>query len=442
MRLLTWPAAALAVLLAASQAPAQTGSLEDRVKALEMKSEEKAKPAGGDAVGAYFDDGLRLKTDNGSFEGRIGAFAIVHYTSFPRFNEGDGYTENFSIREAAVDLYGRLWGAWEAYVRARVGPGGTDLYYGWVEFNKWDCLKVRAGLFKEPYSRERLEDVRWMDMNEDSILSIMTPGRDLGLMVHGSPFDGIVNYAVGVFNGNGVGGDENSDKDIAARVALRPGAKMESDIIKHLSIGGSLTWGNAENDNQTPFDFESPGTGTVWNGVPTGGAAANWENNNTVQRLGADLSWNWGPLSLKSEMTAWKNKVEFNDVDHETFRAKAWYAQVGFWILGSTRLDNHRPDIKKPLFGEKGGFGDIQLIGRYASLRMSDTYEEHAGLAGSKNVTEWSLGVNYYPNAHVRVSLMYVNYRYDREDSRRLLTANGHRLDREDALIVRAQVDF
>lgn len=441
MRLLTWPAAALAVLLAASQAPAQTGSLEDRVKALEMKSEGKAKPAGGDAVGAYFDDGLRFKTDNGSFEGRIGAHMIVHYTTYPRFNEGDGYINGFSIRDAAVDLYGRLWGAWEGYVRAEFGPGGARLYYGWVEFNKWDCLKVRAGLFKEPFSPERLEDNKWMDMNEDSIMSIMTPGRDLGLMVHGSPLDGVINYAVGVFNGNGVGGDENSDKDLAARVAFRPGVKMESDIIKHLTIGGSLTWGKAEARNETPFEFHSPGTGTVWNGA-SGVTSATWENNDTVQRLGADLVWIFGPLSVKTEAMAFKNKVEFNDSDHETFRAKAWYAQVGFWLLGSTRQNNHRPDIKKPLFGDKGGFGDVQLVGRYASLRMSDTYEEHAGLAGSRNVTEWSVGVNYYPNAYVRVSVMYVNYRYDREDSRRNFTADGARIDREDALILRAQIDF
>lgn len=441
MRLLTWPAAALAVLLAASHAPAQTGSLEDRVKALEMKSEEKGKAAGGDAVGAYFDDGLRFKTDDNTFEGRIGAYVIAHYTNFCWANESDGYIDGFSMREAGAELYGRLWGAWEVYVRPRIMPGGTDLYYGWVEFNKWDCLKVRAGLFKEPYSRERLEDVKWMDMCEDSIVSITTPGRDLGLMIHGSPLDGIVNYAVGVFNGNGVGGDENSDKDIAARVTLQPGAKMESDIIKHLSIGGSLTWGKADNANETPFEFRAPATGTIWNSAPTG-LATTWENNDTVQRVGADLSWNWGPLSLKAEMSCFKNKVEFNDSDHETFRAKSWYAQVGFWILGSTRLDGHRPDIKKPLFGDKGGFGDVQVVGRYASLRMSDTYEEHAGLAGSRSVTEWAIGLNYYPNAHVRVSVMYVSYRYDRERERRLFTARGRILDREDAFIVRAQIDF
>jgi phosphate-selective porin OprO and OprP len=445
MRLLTWPAAALAVLLAASQAPAQTGSLEDRVKALEMKEEAKAKPTGGggEAVGAYWDDGFRFKSGNGAFEGRIGAYAIVHYTTYPWARESDGYVDGFSIREAGVELYGRLWSAFEVYIRPRVMPGGTDLYYGWVEFNKWDCFKVRAGLFKEPYSPERLEDVKWMDMCEDSLITMTAPGRDLGLMVHGSPLDGVINYAVGVFNGNGVGGDENSDKDLAARLAIRPGAKMESDVIKHLSIGGSVTWGRADNANQLPFSMEAPGTRTQFFGNVTGTpGGTTWENNGTVQRLGADINWIFGPLSVKTEVSAFKNKVEFNDVDHETFRARTWMFQAGFWLLGSTRLDNHRPDIKKPLFGDKGGFGDVQIVGRYATLRMSDTYEEHAGLGGSRSVKEYSLGVNYYPNPFVRVSVMYATYRYDREDSRQLRTANGRHITNENVVIIRAQIDF
>jgi phosphate-selective porin len=440
MRLLTWPAAALAVLLAASQAPAQTGSLEDRVKALEMKQEEKGKSGGGggDAVGAYFDDGLRFKSSNGSFEGRIGAYVITHYTTFVWANESDGYRDGFSIKEAGVELYGRLWGAWEVYIRPRIGPGGTDLYYGWVEFNKWDCFKVRAGLFKEPYSAERLEDVKWMDMCEDSLVSLTTPGRDLGVMIHGSPLDGVINYAVGVFNGNGVAGDDNSDKDIAARVALRPGAKMESDIIKHLTVGGSLTWGQA-NNTTTPFEFRAPATGTQFHFSPTPGTT--WENNDRVQRVGADLNWIWGPLSIKSEMSCWKNRVEFADAK-TTFRAKAWMAQVGFWLLGSTKLNNHRPDIKKPIFGDKGGFGDVQLVGRYSSIRLDDTYEEHAGLVGSRTVKEFALGVNYYPNAFVRISLMYVNYHYDHQQSRRFRTANGRVLDEDNCVVLRAQIDF
>ncbi len=442
MRLLTWPAAALALVLGASQAPAQTGTtLEDRVKALEAKQQESGKSGGGtgDAVGAYFDDGLRFKSNNGSFEGRVGAYVITHYTTFLWANEADGYNDGFTMKEAGVELYGRLWGAWEVYVRPRVMPGGTDLYYGWVEFNKWDAFKVRAGLFKEPYSPERLEDVKWTDMPEDSLVSLTTPGRDLGLMVHGSPLDGMVEYAVGVFNGNGIKGEENSDKDLAARVAIRPGAKMENDVLKHLTIGGSVTWGRSDRDNQTPFEFRAPATGTVFNGGTT---ASTWEANGMVQRVGADLNWIFGPLSVKSEVSCFKNKVEFNENDHETFRARAWFLQAGFWLLGSTRLDGHRPDIKKPLFGDKGGFGDVQVLGRFSQIRLGDTYEEHGGLGGSRSVQELALGVNYYPNSHVRVSVMYVNYRYDHKDSRQIRSANGRLIDEDNCIILRAQIDF
>lgn len=442
MRLLSWPAAALALAIGASQAAAQAGSpsLEDRVKALEMKASEKGKSGGGgDAVGAYFDDGLRFKSDNGSFEGRIGAYVITHYTTFLWANEADGYNDGFSLREAGADLYGRLWGAWEVYVRPRVMPGGTDLYYGWVEFNKWDAFKVRAGVFKEPYSPERLEDVKWMDLPEDSMVSITTPGRDLGAMIHGAPLDGMVNYAVGVFNGNGVGGDENSDKDLALRLAIRPGAKMESDVIKHLTIGGSFTRGISDRNNVTPFAFRAPATGTTWHGgVPSMG----WELDSMVTRAGADIVWVWGPFSLKTEYSYFKQKLEFADTDHETFRAHAWYAQAGFWLLGSTRLNNHRPDIKKPIFGDKGGFGDIQVVGRFSQIRIGDTFEEHAGLGGSRSVQEIALGVNYYPNAYVRVSVMYVNYRYDHEDTREIRTANGRLLDEDNCIVIRGQIDF
>ncbi|MCE9583164.1 MAG: OprO/OprP family phosphate-selective porin [Planctomycetes bacterium] len=440
MRLLTWPVAAIALLLAASQAPAQSGNLEDRVKALEAKQTEKEKAGGakgGDMVGAWFDDGLRFKTDNGSFEGRLGAYVIVHYTTHLHLNESDGKIDGYTVKEAGVELDGRLWQAWEVYVRPRIMPGGTDLYYGWVEFNKWECIKVRVGVMKEPYSPETMEDRKWMDMPEDSLLSLTAPGRDLGAMIHGSPLDGIVNYSVGVFNGNGTKGDENSDKDLAARLAFRPGAKSESEVLKHLTIGGSLTWGRANRDGVTAFNFETPATGTNFHpGSATGSAL-----DGRVNRFGVDVSWVWGALSVKAEYSYFKARVNFAATDSRpAFRAHSWYGQVGFWILGSTRVTNHRPDIKKPLFN--GGVGDVQVIGRVSNLRIDDTYEEHLGFTGSRSVTEFALGVNYYPNAYVRISAMFVQYRYDHKGSRQIFSADGRHFDDENAIIIRAQVDF
>ncbi|MBI2923174.1 MAG: hypothetical protein HYY18_19130, partial [Planctomycetes bacterium] len=57
-------------------------------------------------------------------------------------------------------------------------------------------------------------------------------------------------------------------------------------------------------------------------------------------------------------------------------------------------------------------------------------------------VKEYAAGLNYYPNPYVRISAMFVHYRYDHQDSREFLTANGRVLDDENAVVLRAQVDF
>ncbi|NUN50330.1 MAG: hypothetical protein HUU15_16075 [Candidatus Brocadiae bacterium] len=448
MRLLTWPAAALALLWAAVPAAAQSGTLEERVRKLEMSMEEKggmpeagSTSSSGNRVDVWFDDGLRFKSGDGNFEGRLGAHAIIHYTWNPYRNEGDGKIDGFSVREGAVDVFGRIMKAWEVYVRARVMPGGTDLYYGWAEFNKWDEIRLRAGVFRMPYSPETMEDNRWMDMPERSLLSLTAPGRDLGAMAHGSIAGGIFSYAVGVFNGNGTGGDYNSDKDGLVRLVLRPGAKCETDALKHLYIGGGVTRGEARSRDVTntgPIELRAPGTGTQFHQST---ATMDIEADENIFRAGVDVMYMVGPIEFKSEYSFYKAGLEDATGDDFNFRAHAWYAQLGFWIGGS-RSPNQRPVVDKPLFGEKCGFGAIQFVGRFSQIRMNDVLEEKAGWVGSRGAKEYAVAVNWYPCAFARISLMYVRYEYENQDTRLVPLANGHSTNDEDAVILRAQVDF
>jgi phosphate-selective porin len=451
MRLLTGSAAALALLWAAAPAAAQSGpTLEERVRKLEMSAQESGKMPDGERTGsagsrvdAWFDDGLRFKSADGNFEGRLGAHVIVHYTWNPYRNEGDGKIDGFSIRDAAVDAYARIMKSWEVYVRAQILPGGTSLYYGWAEFNKWDEVRLRAGLFKMPYSPETMEDNRWMDMPENSMVSLTAPGRDLGAMAHGAIGGGIFGYAVGVFNGNGTGGDYNSDKDGLVRVVLRPGAKSESDYIKHLYIGGGVTRGEARSrdvSSEGPISMRAPATGTVWHDSnATGGGTVLADEN--IFRAGADLAYIAGPFEIKSEYSFYKAGLEDGTGDDFNFRAHAWYAQAAFWIGGS-RAPHHRPEVDKPLFGDKGGFGAFQFVGRFSQIRVNDVLEEKAGFGGSRSAKEYAVAVNWYPCAYARISAMYVRYEYDNEDTRLVPLAGGHQTNDEDAVVLRAQVDF
>ena len=431
--------AAVLVLLLAGAASAQTGTLEDRVKALEIKTEDKKAPAAGTGTGvqAYFDDGLQFRTEDKSFMGHIGAFGIFHYTNNATFNDSDNRFDGFTIKMTAIDVEARLWQAFSGFVRATFTAGGSNLFLGWAEFNKWEAFKVRVGLMKVPYSQEFLEDPRWTDMPENSLLGMTVPGRDLGAMVFGSPIEGgIFQYWLGLFNGTASTPENNSDKELSIRLALRPGAKAESDAVKHLTLAVSYTRGVAGRNSGAPTTFQAPASGTIFHFGPT-----TFVSDYERTRFGVDLVWIWGPLSVKGEWSYFKSKHKMSDGSHDPMRNIAYMGEIGFWLLGSTRLNNKRPQIKKALFND-GGFGDVQVVGRYSAVNLADTLEEEAGWGGSRNAQEVAFGLNYYPNAFVRVSAMYVYYRYDHKDSRYFFTPDGQRIDNESVFVFRAQIDF
>jgi hypothetical protein len=202
-----------------------------------------------------------------------------------------------------------------------------------VEFNRWDGLKIRAGLFKEPISMETMEDTRWWDFLENSVAYMHDPLQDTGLMIHGS-FEHL-SYAVGVFNGNGPSArDENSDKDVAARVQITPSTAIAGLLgIErgfHGHIGLSATHGRQRRDNVTPFPFQEPATDTDFH-VPTGPVDFEVED---LTRARADLALLVNPIEIKAEFSRHASDVDFAG-DHRRFRSTAWYVQAGVWIGGS-----------------------------------------------------------------------------------------------------------
>jgi len=428
-----------------SVAGAQDKTLEERVRALEQGAAASAAPGGETAkasapgIDVVFDKGLQFRSQGGEFTGNIGAYAITHYTWHGQLNESDGKNDSFRLFEAAIEVNARLWKTWMLHLTGRFAPA-SDIKFGWVEFNRWDELKIRAGLFKEPVSTETyLDGAKYQDFPEASLLSMLAPARDLGAMVHGVLFKGILGYAVGVFNGNRVGGDENSDKDLAARLQFAPAAASDVEALKGLWFVVSGTHGNARRaSNVMPFTVSTPASGTAFHFDRAGGMAFRFEEE--LSRLGAEVIWSWGPLDVKAEYLYYSARVEFDRTWERTFRAQAWYGTIGFWIGGS-RKPGKRPEVDKALFD--GGFGAIQFIGRFSQIRFNDVMEEKALFGGSRSAYEFTAGVNWYPNAHVRISAAFTQYEYDRQDSReiRFGTHARHSND-ENVVILRAQVDF
>ena len=416
-------------------ARAQGTDLENRVRALELKSgaeREAASSAGGTELEAWFDKGLRFATSDDAFQARLGASFIFHGIAHQR-DGGVAAPDTFLVREAALELGARFAESFEVFVSPEFLPGSSRLLYGWAEFNRWPEFRVRAGKFKEPFSMETLEETRWWDFLENSVVYMHAPVPDLGVMAHGRLADGLLGYAIGVFNGSGAGSDNNSDKDIAARLLISPARRIGWKPLRHLHAAVSATYGRQDQRAPArPFPMFDPGTGTDFHSNP---AASNYEVE-TVSRLSAEFAALLGPVEAKGEFSWHRSRIEFDDGATRAFRSPAFYGQLGVWIAGR-RVPFGVPEVDAPLFAD--GFGALQIAGRFARMRVDDVLIDHAGFQGARRVDEFALIVNWFPNENIRISLQFIRVEY--RHGRATLT-NGDRTAREDAILLRFQLSF
>ena len=87
------------------------------------------------------------------------------------------------------------------------------------------ALMVKAGQFKVPFGRQQLTSAMSQQFVDRSAVSdIFARGRDIGLQLWGTPFKGLLDWRVGVFNGNGrtVARNDNDELQFDARLTLQP----------------------------------------------------------------------------------------------------------------------------------------------------------------------------------------------------------------------------
>ncbi len=86
-------------------------------------------------------------------------------------------------------------------------------------------LAFDAGLFKAPFSAEQLIPAPSIDfVNRSQVVSVLSPGRQVGVGLRGTTSNGVFSYSLGAFNGNGRNplGNDNDKLMFAARVVGRP----------------------------------------------------------------------------------------------------------------------------------------------------------------------------------------------------------------------------
>ncbi|MDR0907284.1 MAG: OprO/OprP family phosphate-selective porin [Rikenellaceae bacterium] len=155
----------------------------------------------------------------------------------------NGSTEahGFDIRRARLDVRGNLAPkvGYRVHVEFANAPKVLDAYFQWT-IN--DHISLQAGQFKVPFSLENPYSPATLETIDNSLTitslagyndvsGISANGRDIGMSASGKIFQGVVEYAVGVFNGAGINkSDNNTSKDVAGTGTLHP--------VKNLSVAG------------------------------------------------------------------------------------------------------------------------------------------------------------------------------------------------------------
>ena len=245
-------------------------------------------------------------------------------------------------------------------------PMLVDAYLKYKPCNEF---AIQVGQFKIPFSIESPinplnleifdygESVKGLTGYSD-VCGVGSLGRDLGIMATGSLFPvetqngdkfGIVDYSLGVFNGNGANQlDNNNRKDIVGRLEVHPG-------LKDLTLSGSYYYGKYTKDDNV---------------------------NCTRNRWAAGAQYNDGNLVIRGEYISGTTGVAHTVIPEDLgyFNSNGYYGVIGYNF--------------------QAGEQKIMPVLRY------EHFTKDASIA--KGGTNWyTVGINYWPLKSVNFKLDY-----------------------------------
>lgn len=246
---------------------------------------------------------------------------------------------------------------------------------------------IQVGQFKTPFTIEspinpvNLEIFDYGEIIQklggySDVCGVGGLGRDIGIMATGSFFPvkgesgvsySIVDYSVGVFNGNGpTTTDNNNRKDIVGRLDIHPG-------LENLTLSGSYYYGMYTKDDNI---------------------------NCARNRWAAGAQYNDGKLVLRGEYISGKTGHAQTVIpeDFGYFNSNGYYAVAGY-------------NFK---FGKEGHEQKLMPVLRYEHFTADD--------AVTNGGTNWyTAGINYWP-------LKSVNFKLDYSLIQKESGSNSHRI--------------
>lgn len=398
------------------------------------------------------DDGIHFETKDGDFTAAInGRMQVDSQTNVNQglasdYLPGAGaqvpatLNDGVALRRARLGVEGTFFkntGYKFEYDFTRgngtIGAGVTDAY---ISYNISKPLQVKFGAFKEPFSTEEATSNRYITFIERN-MAVNTFVDDLNTykMGIGSSYsadrwqaaaslqtepvgaNGASNSSTNTNGGsNRSGGSGSTNWELNARVSGTPWMESKS---KFLHVGTSGSYININNNYKSDGSFNNGGMSFAHglnnnvdrtNILNTGGltsgtkGAAGFREANHMFRSGAEAALVYGPFSTQAEYI--QTNISGTGYNDETLNG--YYGYMSYFLTGESRAYKSKTgawDRLKPArnFDMKGGWGAWEIATGYDAINLN------SGLIQGGRASTAKVGINWYPNSHVRVMANYVH---------------------------------
>jgi phosphate-selective porin OprO/OprP len=396
---------------------------------LEEQAEKRAK----EAPKLIIDDkGFALALPDKSFLLRIRGLVQADGRFFAKSDALEA-NDTFLIRRFRPSLEGTLF----SFADFRLVPefaGTVQILDAYVDLHPRDWIRLRAGKYKAPIGLERLQNDADLPLLERALDQNLSSQRDVGVQLWGDVAGGIVQYAVGIFNGaadtTSADTDLNHAKDFQGRLFFQPLKTEGLAEFGNLGVGIAAGTGNRKGRLPTAVSglpipsvaaqtglspFRTSGQNTFFQylapSTDTTGAATVFAHERATH-INPQLYYYYGPVGLLAEYLWLKQGVQKGNTTTELTQ-KGAHATVSYSIGGTEGYDGSTPEH---LFDPaQRHWGALQLAFRFSWLGIDDaTFPTYANpITSARSAKAFAGGVAWVPRRTLRLAVNFEETKFE-----------------------------
>lgn len=331
----------------------------------------------------------------------------AQFDSYFPINNNPGVSE-FIVRRARFAATGYFQKKFRYMLYARFDKGKAVLNEAFLESRHLSFAKLRVGQFKVPFSLSNLRSSSQIDfIGRSFIVDNFSPSYDIGAMLFGDDKFKHIDYAIGVFNGQGANNRENNNgKLIVGRLVVAPFISTTTTALSKLYFGNSIALGRQKKDF-SQFNYSTT------TDVPVFSFADSISQDGRTTVYGYDVEWYVKRFSAKAEYLNYKAKDLRKNNSGFNQLSNGYYIAATFLLTGEDKKRNEFIKPENEFDPKKGNWGAFELAARYEKAALSGASIAARVAKGTDGLTAFTGGINWYLNDDVKVVLNYSNFRFN-----------------------------